>query len=138
MLRSLGESAAAGRHAAWSDDAALDRLVARAVAGEPDVVRVVVAGARALGRGLATLVQAMNPARVVVGGPLARLWPIAADPVRDELARWSSVARMSDVSVEASSLGERAAVLGAVSVVLQQPERFLGRREGLSPGPRAR
>jgi hypothetical protein len=80
--------------------------------------------ARHLGRGLAGLVNTVNPRHIVIEGELPGLSDLLLDPLRDELRRLSFVAWAGGVQVRSSSLGERASLLGALAVVLTRPSRF--------------
>lgn len=111
MLRQL-----AGRR----DIANLTALVERA-ATDPEVRGVVTAGVAALARALTDLVVVLDPARLVLGGELTALGPLLVDPVRAELA---ALPFGPTVELTVSPLGERASLVGALSLVLTQPARF--------------
>lgn len=99
----------------------LDQLVDLALAGDRVARETILTGTRALGRGLAGVVSVTNPGRIVLGGRLARAAGLVLGQLTEEVRRWSSVARMSGVRVEASMLGDRAALLGALALALSRP-----------------
>lgn len=116
MLRMLAE------HRCAVDD--VPSLIEAALAGHPQVLDILDLSARHLGRGLAGLVNMVNPRHIVIGGELSGLADLLLDPVREELRRLSFVARARGVQVARSSLGERASLLGALALVLTRPSRF--------------
>ena len=103
---------------------AIARLIDDALAGDPAVVRVVTAAAHRLGQGLATLAKLLNPQRIVIGGELSQLAMLIREPIREEMGQ--SVFA-SGPEVEASPLGHRASLLGALALVLTQPSRLPAR-----------
>lgn len=102
----------------------IEALIDAALGGDAAVIAVVTRSARHLGRSLAGLTNLVNPQHIVLGGGLSRLGDLLLDPVREELLRFSFVARNSHTQVSASSLGHRASLLGALALVLTQPSRF--------------
>jgi predicted NBD/HSP70 family sugar kinase len=112
------------------DNGGIEAMIDAALDGDVAVSAAVNTAARHLGRGVAALVNMLNPQHVVLGGELSRLAPLLLDPAREELTRYSFVARSCDVSMSTSSLGRRASLLGALALVLTQPSRF---RDGTSP-----
>jgi predicted NBD/HSP70 family sugar kinase len=106
------------------DRGGLEAMIDAALGGDAEVIAAVRAAARHLGRGVAALVNLVDPQHVVVGGELSRRAPHQRDPMRAELARYSFVARSGVVAVSSSSLGRRASLLGALALVLTQPSRF--------------
>lgn len=102
------------------------RLVEEARGGDRDVLAVVADGARALGRALANVALVLAPSTIVLGGELAALGPLLADPIRAELA---TVPFGPPVHLRVSELGERASLIGALAVVLAESSRFVDRSE---------
>jgi predicted NBD/HSP70 family sugar kinase len=92
-----------------------DRLVKDAVSGDPAVLAVVMRAARFLGQGLATVAKVLDPQRIVIGGELWRLGEVMAPVLRHELRQYSFA---SHPHVEASPLGRRATLLGALALAL--------------------
>lgn len=109
MLRKLG------RRPDTSDG--FDRLVTDAESGDPAVLAVVTRAARFLGQGLAAVAKVLDPQRIVIGGELWRLGEVMAPVLRHELGRYSFA---SHPHVEASPLGRRATLLGALALALTE------------------
>lgn len=88
------------------------------------VRRVVDDGARALAAAIANAALLLNPGRVVIGGELAALGEILLEPVRREL---DSIPFGRPVPLSSASLGERASLIGALSLVLTESTHFVDR-----------
>lgn len=91
-----------------------------AQAGSAVATTVLADAGRALGGLLVTLVNLMNPARIVIGGGVAQAGDYLLGPARDHLARRSLVARHAPVEVVPAALGEHAGILGAAAVFLDE------------------
>jgi predicted NBD/HSP70 family sugar kinase len=72
---------------------------------------------------VAALCNAVNPSTVVLGGQLAAAGAPLADGVRDAMARHVS-AEESTATVVLGELGDRAAVLGALALVIGDTDRL--------------
>jgi glucokinase len=85
-------------------------------AGNPSARQVVESSARQLGRGLALIIDILNPERIVIGSIFARqrdqLWPIAQSVLREE----ALAAGVSVCSVVPAGLGEKIGDYAALSV----------------------
>ncbi|VXB78565.1 ROK family transcriptional regulator [Nocardioides sp. AX2bis] len=99
--------------------AAVEDLVGLAEQGHEDVRRVLQRAGQQVGRVLADLVTALDPSVVVVGGPLGRAAPVL-DGVRAGLRDHTDPDVVAGLEVRAGALGERAEVLGAVSLALSR------------------
>ena len=73
---------------------------------------------------MANLVNLLNPSRVVVGGEMAACGEVLLDPLRAETQRHAISSAGEDVEVHHGPLGDRAQVLGALALVLQDAETF--------------
>ena len=96
-------------------------IIRNADRGDPATLRVLEDAGVAVGRALADVANLLNPEVIVVGGPLACLGETLLEPVRRGLQRNALPVVGETTAVVMSSLGERAEVLGAASLVLQQP-----------------
>jgi glucokinase len=96
------------------------RTVAEAArGGDPLAVEILRTSGRYLGRGLALLVDVLNPEVIVIGSIFARagelLWPAA----REELEREALGPALRACRVVPAALGERIGDYAAVSVALE-------------------
>jgi predicted NBD/HSP70 family sugar kinase len=105
-------------------DLTLGQLVELTVEGHPACRRVVADAGRHIGRAVANLVNLLNPSRVVVGGELAACGDVLLDPLRQECTRHAISSAGDDVEIAHGPLGDRAQVLGALALVLQDAETF--------------
>jgi len=109
-------------------------VFAAAAAGEVAARRVVARTARELGRGLAVLVDVLNPEVIVIGSIFARqqrwLWPEA----RRELAREAIPLARKVCRVVPARLGDALGDYAALAVAASVPEtRRPARQESLDP-----
>ncbi|WP_104105982.1 ROK family transcriptional regulator [Nocardioides sp. 616] len=100
--------------------AGIDDLVTAAGEGNVAAIRTFEDAGLHLGWGLASIVNLLNPALVVVGGDMARAGELLLEPARIGLRRHALDA-VAATPVLASHLGERASLAGAV---LQAAERI--------------
>jgi predicted NBD/HSP70 family sugar kinase len=105
-------------------DLTIERLVALTNEGHPACTRVVADAGRHIGRAVANLVNLLNPSRIVVGGELSQCGDVLMEPLRVECTRHAIRSAADDVQIAAGALGERAEVLGALALVLQDAETF--------------
>jgi predicted NBD/HSP70 family sugar kinase len=107
----------------------VDRLVAAATAGDPQVLAAVREAGEALGSGIATMINLMDIQTVVLSGLYARLAPWLLDAVTAQLARRVLASSWAPVEVLVSSLGSdgavRGAALSAVRHVIDDPAAWL-------------
>jgi predicted NBD/HSP70 family sugar kinase len=78
-----------------------------------------------VGVALGGIVNLINPDRVLIGGELGRAGSLLLDPLTASLQRSAVPAAVAALSVGPGILGERAEVLGAVALVLREPERLV-------------
>jgi predicted NBD/HSP70 family sugar kinase len=101
--------------------ASLAELVDRAEAGDPGCRRLLTDAGTELGIALGSLVNLLNPQRIVLGGDLGRA-ELMIDPLRRGLANTGMPAAVEAVEVVPAALGERAIALGGVALVLKAAE----------------
>jgi predicted NBD/HSP70 family sugar kinase len=87
--------------------------------------RVLADAGREIGVALANLCNLLNPERVIVGGDLSAAGDVLLAPIVQSLRRHAIPTAASDVDVVAGELGKRAEVMGAVAVVLREPQHGL-------------
>lgn len=96
-------------------------IVRNALNGDSATLRVLDDAGAAIGRALAGVANLINPAVIVVGGPLSGLGDILLAPIARGMVRHAVPVVGQSTVLAMSSLGDRAEALGAVSLVLQQP-----------------
>jgi predicted NBD/HSP70 family sugar kinase len=95
----------------------LAQLVDRANNGEEAAITALTETAHYLGIGISNLIVGLSPEAVVVGGVIARVWPLITDAVKETIEH--SIRRgLPPVSIVASTLGDQPSLLGALSLVL--------------------
>lgn len=106
-----------------SEPPTLQDVLASGAAGDPHVQAVMSDAGQALGQVLAALCNSVNPAAIVIGGQLAAAGDLLLDSVRDAMARHLS-ADAAAAPVSVGLLGDRAALIGALTDVIQDTDRL--------------
>jgi len=83
-------------------------------------VELVKEQAKYLGVGIANLINTFNPASIVINGNLAKLSSIVMEIVHNEVQQRSMKFLQNSVNIIFSDLGEKAALKGAVALVLSE------------------
>jgi predicted NBD/HSP70 family sugar kinase len=86
LARYFGRPATPGPRDARDRQFTIEDLVTRARGGDAKAIAAIEATARYLGLGLASVVNALNPACVYVGGEITTAWDLIEDAVRAALA----------------------------------------------------
>ena len=89
-----------------------------AEAGDVEAKRILDHAMASLGMGVAGLVNALNPQRVVIGGGLSGLGPRLFEPVRRAVARHANPVAAGAVTIVPAELGDRVGVLGAAALAM--------------------
>ena len=113
------ERAALARYHEFSGNSTVGfkELVDRALQGEAHATAALVDSALCLGIGISNLVVGFSPEAVVVGGEIARAWPLVEGALRDTIEH--SVRRgLPSARILPSTLGENPTLMGALSLVL--------------------
>jgi N-acetylglucosamine repressor len=93
------------------------QVVDRALAGEQRAIHALNETAHYLGIGISNLIVGLSPEAVVVGGVIARAWPLVADALSETIQR--SVRRgLPSARIMPSILGDHPTLMGAISLVL--------------------
>ena len=93
------------------------QLIDRALEGEAAARTAIIETAKFVSIGISNLIVGFSPELVVVGGSIARAWPLVAEVFGDTVER--SVRRgLPTARIIASTLGEQATLMGALSLVL--------------------
>ena len=95
--------------------------VARAASsGDPAAVALLQSAGRRVGSMLASVVNFFNPSLIVIGGGVANSPDQLIAAIRDSIDRRSLPLATRDLSIQRSSLGGQAGVIGASSMVVDQ------------------
>jgi predicted NBD/HSP70 family sugar kinase len=125
-------AAARGAH---GNDLELAGLIELVRNGDFGTRRIVGEAGRAIGRVLADLCNHVNPEAIIVGGDLSAVGEPLLAGIREAIDRYALPGAAEAVDVRAAVLGERAEVLGALSLVIADTERL--RSAGLAALTRA-
>ncbi|MEV5603705.1 ROK family protein [Streptomyces sp. NPDC052299] len=98
----------------------LETVAARAARGDADAVAAITTGARAAGRVLGGLANALGPDRVVVGGGVPRIGPLYGDALREAFTA-ELMHPLRQLAPRPPLFGHDAAVLGAAALTLTLP-----------------
>ncbi len=99
-------------------------VAAAARSGDRLAQRVIAEAGRYLGLAASWIINAYNPAMVVVGGGLAAIGEPLLAPLREAVGRQALGPALKDVEIRASRLGPDAEVRGAVLLALQHSETY--------------
>ncbi|MDQ3744369.1 MAG: ROK family transcriptional regulator [Acidobacteriota bacterium] len=93
------------------------QLIDRALAGEESARAALLETARYLGIGISNLIIGFSPQIVVVGGAITRAWDLVSDLFSETVKR--SIRRdLPTARITRSTIGDRASLMGALSLVL--------------------
>ena len=92
-------------------------VVARARAGDAKALHALLSTAHYLGLGLASVVNALDPDRIYIGGEIAAAWDLVEPAVRAALAQRALVAAAADVNITVVAAQEHPRLRGATALV---------------------
>lgn len=92
-------------------------LYEAAIAGDETARWLLAETGRYLGVGLSNIVSVLNPARIVVGGGVARAGELLLSPIREEIDRRVPLVMTRGLEVVGAELGPAAGVVGASTTV---------------------
>ena len=95
----------------------IEDLIARARAGDAKAVTAIQATARYLGLGLASVVNATDPARVYIGGEITAAWDLIESTARAALAERALTPAAAATDIRAVPASEYPRLQGAVALV---------------------
>lgn len=108
----------------YGEDLTLEALLQLSRDGDDAAVRVIHDAGRAVGRVLADICNTINPGVVVVGGDLSRAGEPLVFGIREAIDRYALPAAATAVVVTPGALGERAALMGALTLAISDTERI--------------
>jgi predicted NBD/HSP70 family sugar kinase len=94
------------------------RLVDAALGGEEAARAALVETGRYLGVGISNIIKGLSPKSVIVGGEIARAWPLISDELVKAVEEYSICRGMKSARIIPSTLGETPRLMGALSLVL--------------------
>ena len=95
----------------------VDEVVARARRGDARAHTALLSTAHYLGLGLASIVNALDPERVYIGGEISAAWDLIEPTVRAALAQRALVAAAADVRIVVVAAHEHPRLRGAAALV---------------------
>ena len=106
------------RPSSIDEQTTFNQLIDHAFAGDQAATESLVETAQYLGLGISNLTKGLSPEAVILGGEIARAWPLIAETLHNAIAQ-NSICRGLPSSVAfASTLGEDTRLMGALSLVL--------------------
>ena len=118
------ERAALARYVNLCDgaDAQIDldfaQMMERALSGEKVAKVALIETAHYVGIGISNLIKGLSPEAVIVGGQIARAWPLIAQELKSAVEENSICGGLPSASIIASTLGANPRLMGALSLVL--------------------
>ncbi|HEX7317304.1 MAG TPA: ROK family protein [Pyrinomonadaceae bacterium] len=94
------------------------RLVDAALGGEEAARAALVETGRYLGVGISNIIKGLSPRSVIVGGEIARAWPLISEELVKAVEEYSICRGMKGARIIPSTLGETPRLMGALSLVL--------------------
>lgn len=114
----------------------ISELIELAHSGDSLAQRVIAEAGRNIGLALANLCNVFNPERAIIGGDLSAAADILLDPIAESVGRYAIPSAAAQVEVVAGQLGRRAEVMGALALILHEPEHALFSRVAEAAGAR--
>jgi predicted NBD/HSP70 family sugar kinase len=110
-VREAGPEDAGNRHFTIQD------LIARARANDAKAISAIESTARYLGLGLASVINALDPARVYVGGEITLAWDLIEGTVRTALAERALTPAAAETDIRPVAAAEHPRLQGAAALV---------------------
>ena len=119
VARYLGHelSPAIARELLQQSGVTVDDVVRRAGEGDERARAAVADTGRYLGIGVSMIVQALNPAQIVVGGEITGAWDLVEPAIRAEVARRALTPRAAETPVIPEPAGRMPRLRGAIALV---------------------
>jgi transcriptional regulator of PTS gene len=102
------------------------QLVDRALNGEQTAELALIETGHYLGVGISNLIKGLSPEAVIVGGEIARAWPLIEEGLRKSVDENSICRGLRSARIIPSTLGENPTLMGALSLVLATKFAFAG------------
>jgi predicted NBD/HSP70 family sugar kinase len=95
-------------------------LVDRALEGERAAQTALLVTAQYLGVGISNVIKGLSPEAVIVGGEIARAWPLISGETKKAVERNNICRGLQGARIIPSTLGETPRLMGALSLVLSR------------------
>ena len=95
----------------------IEHVIARAGAGEDRAVEALRGTGYYLGRGFATLIKAIDPTRIYVGGEITGVWDLVAPTIRAALREDAVIREAGETEILTVALGEYPRLRGAAALI---------------------
>jgi len=95
----------------------VEHILARAGAGEGQALEALRETGYFLGRGLATIIKAVDPCRIYVGGEITAAWDLLAPTVRGALGEDEVIRETGEIEILTVPLGEHPRLRGAAALI---------------------
>jgi predicted NBD/HSP70 family sugar kinase/biotin operon repressor len=95
----------------------IEHVMARARAGDERAVEALRGTGYSLGRGFATLIKAVDPTRIYVGGEVTEVWDLVVPAVREALREDPIVREAGETEILTVALGEYPRLRGAAALI---------------------
>jgi len=99
------------------DGITMDDVIVRAGAGDERARAALTETGRYLGLGLAAIVNALNPAQIVIGGEITGAWDLVEPAIRAEIARRALTREAAGTPVVPEPAGSLPRLRGAIALV---------------------
>ena len=94
------------------------QMMERALNGESAARAALIETAHYLGVGISNLMKGLSPEAVIVGGQIARVWPLIAQELKSAVEENSICGGLPSANIIGSTLGANPRLMGALSLVL--------------------
>jgi predicted NBD/HSP70 family sugar kinase/biotin operon repressor len=95
----------------------IEHVISRARAGDERAVEALRGTGYSLGRGFATLIKALDPTRIYVGGEVTEAWDLVLPAVRDALYEDPIIREAGETEILTVPLGEQSRLRGAAALI---------------------
>lgn len=110
----------ASKHAGTAAASTIDDVIQAATSGAPEAIRELQRTGYWLGVGIANMVKAVDPAIIIVGGHITRIWDLIAPEVIASAHRRSFMGDGRGPAIVATSLTKRPSLLGAAALAMSK------------------
>jgi N-acetylglucosamine repressor len=119
LARYLGRDLTAGTPRELLQTMPLDitALIARARSGDERAIAAIQETGRHLGRGLAVIVNALNPSQIFIGGEITAAWDQIEETVRSVVAEYALTAQSATTPIVPETAGGLPRLRGATALV---------------------